>query len=87
MKRPRIVLSLALAPFVVACNRTGATPANRASGYVEATQVRVSAEVTGRILELKIAEGDRVKAGSVWKRPSRAPSAMMAVSVPSTSRR
>jgi HlyD family secretion protein len=68
MKRPRIVLSLALVPFIAACNRTGATPANRASGYVEATEVRVSAEVTGRILELKIAEGDRVKTGDVIAR-------------------
>jgi HlyD family secretion protein len=68
MKRPVIVLSLALAPLVAACDRTGAAPANRATGYVEATEVRVSAQVGGRILELKVAEGDRVKTGDVIAR-------------------
>jgi len=37
----------------------------RASGYVEATEVRVASEVGGRILELSIEEGDRVTAGAV----------------------
>ncbi|MCX6544949.1 MAG: efflux RND transporter periplasmic adaptor subunit [Acidobacteria bacterium] len=37
----------------------------RVSGYVEATEVQVSAEVGGRLLDLKVAEGDRVAAGSV----------------------
>jgi HlyD family secretion protein len=68
MTRALAVVGLALAPFTVACNRTGAPPANRATGYVEATEVRVSPEVGGRILELKIAEGDRVKAGDVIAR-------------------
>jgi HlyD family secretion protein len=54
--------------FVAGCSRTASTPQNRATGYVEATEVRVSAEVGGRILELKIAEGDRVKAGDVIAR-------------------
>lgn len=68
MKRPVIVLSLVLAPLVAACDRSGAAPANRATGYVEATEVRVSAQVGGRILELKVAEGDRVKTGDVIAR-------------------
>jgi HlyD family secretion protein len=68
MKRLLVVLTLAPVPFAAACNRTGAEVANRATGYVEATEVRVSPQVGGRILELKIAEGDRVKAGDVIAR-------------------
>lgn len=67
MKRLPVVLMLALAPLA-ACDRTSATLVNRASGYVEATDVRVSAEVGGRLLEVKVAEGDRVKAGDVVAR-------------------
>jgi HlyD family secretion protein len=37
----------------------------RVSGYVEATEVRVAPEVGGRLVDLKVAEGDRVKAGDV----------------------
>jgi HlyD family secretion protein len=37
----------------------------RVSGYVEATEVQVSAEVGGRLTDLKVAEGDRVTAGAV----------------------
>jgi len=40
----------------------------RVSGYVEATEVRVAAEVGGRLLELKVAEGDRVNPGDVVAR-------------------
>ena len=40
----------------------------RASGYVEATEVRIAAEVGGRIVELKIDEGDRVETGTVIAR-------------------
>ncbi len=35
----------------------------RLSGQVEATDVQVSAPVGGRLLELRVDEGDRVKAG------------------------
>ena len=37
----------------------------RASGYVEATEVRVAPQVGGRVLEVAVAEGDRVAAGDV----------------------
>ena len=40
----------------------------RASGYVEATEVRVSAEVGGRLLEVTADEGRRVAAGDVLAR-------------------
>lgn len=36
----------------------------RASGYVEATEVRVAPEVGGRVLEIMVAEGDSVTAGA-----------------------
>jgi HlyD family secretion protein len=49
------------------CDRTGAD-APRASGYVEATEVRVAAEVGGRLLELAADEGRRVNAGDVIAR-------------------
>ena len=37
----------------------------RVSGQVEATDVHVAAEIGGRILEMRVAEGDRVAAGDV----------------------
>jgi HlyD family secretion protein len=40
----------------------------RASGSVEATEVQVSAQVGGRLLELLVAEGDRVAAGQTIAR-------------------
>ena len=40
----------------------------RVSGQVEATEVQVATQVAGRILELKVAEGDRVAAGVVVAR-------------------
>ena len=40
----------------------------RASGYVEATEVRVSPEVGGRIVELAVDEGQTVAAGAVIAR-------------------
>ena len=45
------------------CRRGEADAALRASGYVEATEVRVAPEVGGRILSLGVDEGDRVDAG------------------------
>ncbi len=40
----------------------------RVSGQVEATDVQVAAQVAGRMLELKVAEGDRVKVGDLLAR-------------------
>ena len=47
-----------------------APPADRvrASGYVEATEVRVAPEVGGRLVELRASEGDRVNVGDVVAR-------------------
>jgi HlyD family secretion protein len=45
-------------------------PADRvqATGYVEANDVRVAAEVGGRLVELAVSEGDRVRAGDLVAR-------------------
>jgi HlyD family secretion protein len=59
--------SVALALAVLAAGCAPKAPADRvrASGTVEATEVQVSSQVGGRLIELKVAEGDRVAAGQV----------------------
>lgn len=52
---------------VASCGGNGDGPP-RASGYVEATEVRVSVEVGGRLLEVTADEGRRVAAGDVLAR-------------------
>ena len=47
-----------------ACRGEAAEGPARASGYVEATEVRVAPEVGGRVVELEVEEGDRVAAGA-----------------------
>ncbi len=62
------VLACALSIASAACAPD--QPANmlRVSGHVEATEVHVAAEVGGRILELRVAEGDRLNSGDVIAR-------------------
>jgi len=50
------------------CRNRAANGPTRASGYIEATEVRLAPEVGGRVIELKVAEGDRVKAGDLIAR-------------------
>ena len=65
----RMVAVLALGGVAAAaCNRGAANAERRVSGYVEATDVRVASEVGGRLLEVKVAEGDRVGADAVVAR-------------------
>jgi HlyD family secretion protein len=64
MKKNTLVILVLLA----ACNRAAPILPNRATGYIEATQVRVSAEVGGRLVEVRVGEGDRVSAGDVIAR-------------------
>ena len=49
------------------CRGSNGSPP-RASGYVEATEVRVAPEVGGRVTELAVGEGDRVQVGAVIAR-------------------
>ncbi len=53
---------IALAP---ACREKPPADRVRVSGYVEATEVQVAAEVGGRLLTLAVAEGDRVNPGDL----------------------
>jgi HlyD family secretion protein len=61
-------VAVALLLPALACSKRPPADRVRVSGYVEATEVRVSAEVGGRLLELKVAEGDRVTEGAVVAR-------------------
>ena len=63
-------VSLTLAAAVVACNGDDYGVPLRASGYVEATEIRVAPEVGGRVVELAVQEGDRVEQGAVIARLS-----------------
>lgn len=49
----------------IGCGRADTAGPLRASGYVEATDVRIAPQVGGRILDLPVAEGDRVTAGAL----------------------
>jgi HlyD family secretion protein len=66
---PRHAASLLLVALAVtaagACRKSGPTDRVRVSGHVEADDVQVAPEVGGRILTLKVAEGDRVNQGDV----------------------
>jgi HlyD family secretion protein len=57
-----LALALALA-LSAGCASKAPTDRARASGSVEATEVQISSQVGGRLMELKVAEGDRVAVG------------------------
>jgi HlyD family secretion protein len=57
-----IAASLAV---LAGCREPEPSDTVRVSGHVEATEVQVAAEVGGRLVELRVAEGDRVTAGAV----------------------
>ena len=64
----RVAILAVLALVGTACgNGTAQSPA-RASGYVEATEVRVAPQVGGRLTEVAFAEGDRVAKGTLLAR-------------------
>lgn len=64
-----VLLTIALAAAAaVGCRGNNGNGPPRASGYVEATEVRVAPEVGGRLVELKVEEGDRVTVGTVIAR-------------------
>ncbi len=67
--RPAILaVALAAGGLAAAACRGDGDRRPRATGYVEATEVRVAPEVGGRILELRVDEGDHVKSGDVVAR-------------------
>ncbi len=61
----RHALACAVGLLMSACAEQPPSNTLRASGHVEATEVLVSSEVPGRIIELRVAEGDRVAKGDV----------------------
>jgi len=60
----RPVIVGALLCSLSACGSGGEPVANRATGYVEATEVRVAARVPGRVTGVAVSEGQRVEAGA-----------------------
>ena len=61
MKRALVVLCV----LVAGCNKAAKSDVPRVSGQVEATEVQVAPEVGGRLLDLPVNEGDRVKKGDL----------------------
>jgi HlyD family secretion protein len=59
---------LAACVWTAACDPVPPADQLRVSGHVEATEVQTAADVGGRILELRVAEGDRIEAGGVIAR-------------------
>ena len=64
MTHQSLILGAAIA-FSVSCAPKPPADRVRVSGQVEATEVQVAAPVGGRLLQLRVAEGDRVKVGDV----------------------
>ena len=59
------VTTMASLSLLVGCAQESPTNEVRASGHVEATEVRLAPEVGGRLLDLRVKEGDLVNAGDV----------------------
>ena len=66
--RPAIAAAIVAAAITWGCKTD--TPDNelRVSGFVEATEVQISSETGGRVIELHASEGDRVSAGDTIAR-------------------
>jgi HlyD family secretion protein len=62
------LLVLAAPALLVACAPAPPSDRLRVSGNVEATEVHTAAEVSGRIVDLRVDEGDRIEAGAVIAR-------------------
>src|SRR2546425_832611 len=62
-RAPQVVLAALASAALCACAAKPPADRVRASGQVEATDVQVAAQVGGRLLELRVTEGDRVAAG------------------------
>jgi membrane fusion protein YbhG len=68
MKRSMWLVLACAALTIGGCHRGADAGGSRATGYVEATDVRVASEVGGRLVALEVAEGQRVAAGDVIAR-------------------
>jgi HlyD family secretion protein len=61
----RLVMTIVGVAALGACSSEAPSNEVRASGHVEATEVRLAPEVGGRVVELLVKEGDRVEAGAL----------------------
>ena len=68
MRDARTMAILLVLSAAAACRSAPPSDRVRVSGHVEATEVQVSAQVGGQLLDLRVAEGDRVAAGDVIAR-------------------
>ena len=64
----KLLAVIAGAVVIGACAEPPPSNELRVSGHVEATEVRVAAEVGGRLVALTVAEGDRLQAGDIVAR-------------------
>jgi HlyD family secretion protein len=62
------LLVLIASVWIAACAEAPPADQIRVSGHVEATEVQTAADVGGRILELRVDEGDRIEAAAVIAR-------------------
>lgn len=65
MTRHRACFLVLVLGFAGACREKPPATSTQVSGHVEATEVQVAPDVAGRIVELKVAEGDRVAKGDL----------------------
>jgi membrane fusion protein YbhG len=68
VRRSSFAIAVMTALVAAACGQRPPVDRVRVSGQVEATEVQVAAPVGGRLLELHVVEGERVKAGDVLAR-------------------
>ena len=63
-----IVFSAMIAVLTIGCNKQIETGAIRASGHIEATEIRLAAKVGGRLLEAPFEEGNTITTGELAAR-------------------
>ena len=68
MRRISSILCLVAVIAIGACRDNAPENEGRVSGQADATEVQIAPEVGGRIIDMTIAEGDRVKQGDVVAR-------------------
>jgi len=61
----RFMVVAAATVWLAGCANDQPADARRATGYVEATEVRVASRVAGRVLDVQVTEGQRVESGAV----------------------
>jgi HlyD family secretion protein len=62
---PVYAITVAALTILAGCREPAPSNTMRVSGHVEATEVHVAAEVGGRLVDLRVAEGDRVSVGDL----------------------